>query len=220
MPPILKVENVSKKYENNIQALREIALEIKEKEVLAVVGVNGSGKTTLFNIIAGLTAPTKGKVFIKNQEITNQSELKLAYIRRTDLGLIYPKTNLFSELSVLQNIEFPLKFTKITKKERENRVTTVLRKLGLNKVKNSNINNLAISDQIKVALARAIIHKPSLVMLDEPFQTIDIKLAANIIKQIKTLATEGTSFLIFTDNSEITKHTQRFVNIVDGKIGR
>ncbi len=212
---LLKVQNISKKYENNSYPLKDVSFNLGDKEIAAILGPRGSGKTTLFNIISSSIEPTKGKIYLNNKEITNQN-MNL----KKELGILYPQNNLFSEFSVSKNIEFPLNFTDMDKNKKNRRVNQLLKKLGLKKLKDSSVDNLALSDKIKIELARAVSHKPALVLMDETLHRIDINLAVHILNQIKNLSKEGISFLIFTDNPEISKHTNTFFKLKNGKLGR
>ena len=216
----LKVDHVSKTYDNGISAISDVSFEMKEKEVVSLIGNNGAGKTTLCNIIAGLLTPTKGAIFINEKETTELSESKSAYIRRSDLGLIYPNNNFFPQLSLFQNIEFPLLFTKMTKKERKNKVNSSVQKLGLKKLKTKDSSTLSIADEIKFALARLAVQNAAVVLMDEPFISLNIVDVSSVMKLIKRLANDGMSFLICTDDVAISKITDRSLYLTNGKLGK
>lgn len=219
---ILKVNNISKIYKLDgidVIALKNISLEIKKGEFVALVGPSGSGKSTLMHLIGALDTPTSGDIFIDGKNIANMNEGKLAQIRNEKIGFVFQQFNLLQKTSSLQNVMLPLLYSKNKiKRKREELAIKILKDVGLdNKLKNFP-NQLSGGQQQRVAIARALINNPSIILADEPTGNLDSKTGKEIIQMFKNLHKKGNTVIIVTHDQNIAKQAKRQIKIKDGII--
>ena len=219
---IVKIKNLTKKFYiggSFFTALDNISLEIKNGEFLGLVGASGSGKTTLLNIIGGLDSPTSGEISVLNQFMNTTSHTERALIRRKNMGFIFQSYNLLPVYSVYENVEFPLILNNIDKKSRRQKVLEAIDAVGLSDKINSRPNQLSGGQCQRTAIARAIVHKPALVLADEPTANLDSENSHLIMEIMKKLNTNyNTSFIFATHDEKIMGYLQRMIHIEDGKI--
>ena len=219
---IVKIKNLTKKFYiggSFFTALDNISLEIKNGEFLGLVGASGSGKTTLLNIIGGLDSPTSGEISVLNQFMNTTSHTERALIRRKNMGFIFQSYNLLPVYSVYENVELPLILNNIDKKSRRQKVLEAIDAVGLSDKINSRPNQLSGGQCQRTAIARAIVHKPALVLADEPTANLDSENSHLIMEIMKKLNTNyNTSFIFATHDEKIMGYLQRMIHIEDGKI--
>ena len=219
---IVKIKNLTKKFYiggSFFTALDNISLEIKNGEFLGLVGASGSGKTTLLNIIGGLDSPTSGEISVLNQFMNTTSHTERALIRRKNMGFIFQSYNLLPVYSVYENVELPLILNNIDKKSRRQKVLEAIDAVGLSDKINSRPNQLSGGQCQRTAIARAIVHKPSLVLADEPTANLDSENSHLIMEIMKKLNINyNTSFIFATHDEKIMGYLQRMIHIEDGKI--
>jgi lipoprotein-releasing system ATP-binding protein len=219
---ILKVENLTKTFrqgKNNICVLDNISLSVKKGEVIALVGPSGCGKTTLLQILGLLDRPDHGQIMIKNVDYNNKSDNIKTRCRLENLGFIYQAYNLLSDFTALENCMMPLLIANISKKIARAQATEILSVLGLENRLNHYPSQLSGGEQQRVAIARSLIHKPSLVLADEPTGNLDQENAKKVINLlIETSRKMQTSLIIVTHNLEIVKNVDRILTINNGKI--
>lgn len=219
---LLEVKNICKTYgsgETAVKALKDVSFSVPKGEYVAVVGESGSGKSTLLNMIGALDTPTTGKVLIDGKDIFAMDERKLTVFRRRNIGFIFQAFNLVPELTVEQNIIFPvlLDYQKPDKKYLEE----LLAVLNLKERRNHLPSQLSGGQQQRVAIARALITKPAIVLADEPTGNLDSKTSAEVLGLIKRTSAEfHQTVVMITHNSEIAQLADRIVRIEDGKIVR
>ncbi len=203
-----------------IEALRNINLEIAKGEFIAIMGPSGSGKTTLLNIIGCLDIPTEGEIVYNGEQLTNLKEDTLAEYRKNNIGFIFQSYNLLPVLTVKENIELPLVIDKtISKRERETRVMELIEKVGLKGMENRYPNELSSGQEQRVAVARALVKKPLLVLADEPTANLDSQTALEIIQIMKQMnEIENTTFIFSTHDPQIEKFAKRIIILKDGMI--
>ena len=217
---ILKVENLRKEYgegNSKVVALDGVDLEIERGEFVAIVGPSGSGKSTLLHIIGGVDSPDDGKVYIDGNDIANYSSKELAYFRRRKVGLIYQFYNLIPNLTVMHNIELPLKLD--NRKINEKEFSDIVLRLGIENKLDSFPSELSGGQQQRVAIARSLIYNPSIILADEPTGNLDRKNSKEIIDIFKYFnRTLKQTIILITHDEEIALQADRIVTIVDGKI--
>jgi putative ABC transport system ATP-binding protein len=217
---ILRLQNVSKNYSlkgETIQVLQGIDLTIRAGEFLALMGPSGSGKTTLLHIMGGVDEPTEGKVFLGNQELSGLSPGQLAEVRLHRLGFIFQSYNLLPALTVFDNCAYPLILQGRPGKERRERVVRMLDRVGLSHRLKHRPEDLSGGEQQRVAVARALITRPLLVLADEPTAHLDAETGREIIDLLHRLnEEEGTTFLFATHDPALLQETTRILRLRGG----
>lgn len=219
---VLAGKNLKRYYRRGsetVKALDGVDIEIKKGETIAVVGPSGAGKTTLMNILSCLDQPTDGEVFVNGKPVTGMDEDKLAEVRRNSMGFIFQRFYLVPTLTVRENIEMPLIFARkpVDKKFTDE----ILRTVGLSDRANHLPRELSGGQMQRVAVARALIGKPSIVVADEPTGNLDSKNSNEIISLLESLSKEKDITVIFsTHDMNIAKRCDRIIYILDGKIER
>ena len=219
---IIEIKSLVKKFPiggDFFTALNDINLSVCEGEFSGLVGPSGSGKTTLLNIIGGLDSPTLGQVRILNNLINETSHEDRALIRREHMGFIFQNYNLLPVYSVYENVELPLILNKIDKNKRKDMVINAVESVGLlDKIK-SKPNQLSGGQCQRTAIARAIVHNPSIVLADEPTANLDSENSYHIMEIMKKLNNEyKTSFIFSTHDEKIMSYLKRIISLEDGKI--
>lgn len=219
---ILEVENLYKEYplgKVKVRALNGVNLAVEAGEFLCIMGPSGSGKTTLLNLIGLLDQPTSGSIYLKGKPTRDLSYNEAADIRCQFLGFIFQSFNLFPVLNSFENIEYPLLFQSITKKEREKRIWSAMEELGIEEVAKHRPDELSGGQRQRVAIARALVTHPLLILADEPTANLDSKSAEAVIGAMQGLHERHQSTFIFsTHDPRIKAHAHRIVNIQDGVI--
>lgn len=218
---IILMEDVHKIYRTGsteVNALDGINLKVNQGEFLAIMGPSGSGKSTLMNIIGCLDVPTSGKYFLKGKEIEKMEDEELAYIRNKEIGFVFQNFNLLSRTDALSNVELPLIYAKVPKKERRARAYEALKKVGIEEREKHMPSELSGGEQQRVAIARALVTNPSIILADEPTGNLDTKSSEDIMAIFDKLNSEGNTIILVTHEPDIAKHARRLVRLRDGKI--
>ncbi len=219
---IIVAENVSKEYgrgKKMVAALKDINLEIKRGEFIAILGPSGSGKSTLLNVLAGLDRPSKGRILIDGVDTTLVDERFLPSIRREKIGFVFQNFLLIEELNVMENVESPLWPTRLPQKEIEDRAMDLLRKVDLSERKEHFPRQLSGGEQQRTAIARALVNNPPILFCDEPTGNLDSKMGANIMKLISQLnKTMNLTVVLVTHNEELVKYAKRTIRMKDGML--
>lgn len=217
---IFKVENVSKvfgKGEAKVVALDNISLEIEEGEFIAIIGPSGSGKSTLLHIMAGLEKPTSGDIYFYGKNMNEMSKKELTILRREKIGIIYQFYNLIPNLNVEENILLPIEFDR--QKVDKEKLKNIMKFLKLENRKTHLPNELSGGQQQKVAIGRALMINPKIILADEPTGNLDTKSSNEIINLLKEANKKlKQTIIIITHNLEIAKLADRIIKIEDGKI--
>lgn len=217
---IFKVENVSKIYgkdEAQVIALNNISFEVEEGEFIAVIGPSGSGKSTLLHTIAGLEKPTSGKVYFYGKSMYEMSKKELTILRREKIGIIYQFFNLIPTLNVEENILLPIELDR--KKVDKEKLDNIIKFLNIDNRRNHLPNELSGGQQQKVAIGRALMIEPKIILADEPTGNLDSKSSNEIIQLLKKANEEyNQTIIMITHNLEIAKLADRIIKIEDGKI--
>ena len=220
MDTILKTENLCKFYgkgENEVRAIDNTSIEIKQGEFVAIVGKSGSGKSTLLHMLGGLDLPTSGDVFIGNKNIFQLKEEELAVFRRRKIGFVFQAFNLVSSLNVWENIVLPIGLD--GKDVDDAFVNDILNTLGLEQKIENLPSTLSGGQQQRVAIARAIASKPDIILADEPTGNLDSKTGNEVISLLKLSAKKyGQTLVVITHDEEIAQMADRMIVIEDGKV--
>lgn len=213
------IYKIYKDGDSEIRALDGINLHIDEKEFVAIIGQSGSGKSTCMNIIGCLDIPTAGTYMINGTDVSTMGEYELAAIRSKTLGFIFQQYNLINKLSVLENVELPLIYKKMSSAERKERAEAALEKVGLKDRVNKFPKQLSGGQQQRVSIARALAGDPKLILADEPTGALDSKTGIEVLELIKKFNSEdGTTIVLITHDISIAKKAKRIVKIQDGRI--
>lgn len=220
METIIKTENLCKTYgknDNLVKALDHVNIAVKQGEFVAVIGKSGSGKSTLLHMLGGLDNPTKGKVFLKNQDLFQLKEDKLAVFRRRKIGFIFQSYNLVSSINVWENIVLPIGLD--GKKVDTVYVNDIVKTLGIeDKLKNLP-NTLSGGQQQRVAIARALASKPDIILADEPTGNLDSKTGDEVVALLKMSTQKyGQTVVMITHDGDIAQIADRTITIEDGKV--
>lgn len=221
MESIVKTELLSKSYflgKTKVLALEDINLEIKRGDFIAVAGPSGSGKTTLLNLIGCLDKPSKGKIEISGQDVSQMSSDQMADVRNEKIGFIFQTFNLISVLTAYENIEFPLLFNKKHSLIQKDKIMEILDEVGLKSFAIHRPEELSGGQRQRVAIARALVKDPDIILADEPTANLDSATGGNIIELMLKLNRErGTTFIFSTHDKMIMNHANTVVNLRDGK---
>lgn len=217
---ILKVENLSKIYgkgDARVIALNNISFEVEEGEFIAITGPSGSGKSTLLHSIAGLEKPSSGTVYFYDKNIYEMNKKELTILRRQKIGIIYQFYNLIPNLTVEENIVLPIELDR--KKVDRSKLEDILKFLNLENRKKHLPNELSGGQQQKVAIGRALMINPTIILADEPTGNLDSKSSKEIIELLQKANKEyKQTIIMITHNLEIAKLADRILHIEDGKI--
>ena len=221
MKKLVEIKDVCKIYnpgENEVRALDHVSLIIGEGEFVAIIGQSGSGKSTLMNMLGCLDTPTSGKYFLHGQDVSHMTDDEQSDVRNREIGFIFQGFNLIPSLTALENVELPLIYRGVGKKERENLSKDALNSVGLSKRMTHKPNEMSGGQQQRVAIARAIAQAPPILLADEPTGNLDSGSSKEIISIIKRLYNEGRTVIIITHDPGIAKQAKRIITISDGKI--
>ena len=222
MNSIVKLSKINKIYktgEVSFQALKNINLQVRKGEFIAIIGASGSGKSTLMHIIGLLDKPTSGVYRLDQEPTFNLEENKLAQIRNKKIGFVFQAFNLLSRTSALDNVALPLMYAGIKASEREQLAKKALEQVGLSEKLTSRPNQLSGGQQQRVAIARALVTNPDLLLADEPTGNLDSSSGGEIMRIFKSLHKEGKTIIMITHEKDIARHAKRIIRIKDGEIG-
>lgn len=218
---LIKLKNVGKVYQNGdfcVKALEKICLCVKKGEFLAILGASGSGKSTLMNIIGCLDYPTSGEYFLDNINISKANEKTLAKIRRDKIGFVFQKFNLIPTLTAFENVALPLLYSGIDKKSRDEKSAKALELVSLGNRHNHKPCELSGGQQQRIAIARAIVTSPEIILADEPTGNLDSKSAGKIMQLLSSLNSQGKTIVLITHDEKTADYSSRQIKIIDGKI--
>ena len=218
---ILELKNIYKEYiqgKMSVPVLKNVDFSMEEGEYVAIMGPSGSGKTTLMNIIGCLDQPTQGQFFLDGEDVSKCTENQMSDIRLRKIGFVFQSFHLLPRQSALTNVELPLNYAKVPKKERRERAFQALERVGLPDRVDFLPNQLSGGQMQRVAIARAIVNNPKLLLADEPTGALDSKSGAQVMELFQKLNDEGVSVLMITHDAEIAAHAKRMVMIRDGEV--
>lgn len=221
MSTLVKLSKVNKVYQTGevaFQALKDVNLEIKKGDFLAVIGASGSGKSTLMNIIGLLDHPTSGSYALNGQDTSQLKENTLAELRNRKIGFVFQSFNLLPRTTSLDNVALPLIYAGVSKQNRLEQAGKALEEVGLADKLNSKPNQLSGGQQQRVAIARALVNNPEIILADEPTGNLDTKSGEEIMKIFDSLHKSGKTIVMITHEEAIAKHAKKRIRLKDGEI--
>ncbi len=220
--PLLSLRNVTKDYKLGttvVRALRGLDLDIDKGEIVAIMGPSGSGKSTLMHILGCLDVPTSGEASIEEEQIRSLSESRLVELRGRKIGFVFQTFNLMQTLSAQQNVELPMIFQGVKKKERAQRAVELLTKVGLSDRIHHRPNELSGGERQRVAIARALANDPEILFADEPTGNLDSESGGTILELLKSLSTQdGKTVIIVTHDPDAAAIAERIIHLHDGRV--
>jgi putative ABC transport system ATP-binding protein len=221
MSDIITLENISKTYylgKVQVPALRSITLSIKENEYVALMGPSGSGKSTLMNLLGCLDTPTGGKYMLNGQDVSRMSDDELAEIRNREIGFVFQNFNLLPRLTAQENVALPLVYSGIAKNKRDEKAGVMLNKVGLADRMDHRPNEISGGQGQRVAVARALINDPAIILADEPTGNLDSKTSHDIMALFSEIHREGNTVILVTHEEAIAQHAHRIIRLIDGEV--
>jgi len=218
---MIQLDKLSKKFitgDIETTALNEISLKIEKGEFVAIMGPSGCGKSTLMNIVGLLDRAASGQLIFDGNDLTTSNEKARATVRKENIGFVFQSFNLIDELSVFENVELPLIYSKTPKADRKKRVEEVLEKMEILHRKDHSPQQLSGGQQQRVAVARALVNEPKLILADEPTGNLDSKTGAEVMNLLKTLNEAGSTIMMVTHSEEDAKYASRIIRLKDGQI--
>ncbi len=223
MNNIISLKNIHKTYgagESSYEALKGISLDIKEGEMVAIMGPSGSGKSTLMNIIGLLDTATSGQYVIEDKNTKNLDDDQMSELRNQTVGFIFQSFNLLNRISVLENVQRPMVYGGIDTQESERRALTNLEKVGLLNKASSFPTQLSGGQTQRVAIARALVMNPAIILADEPTGNLDTATSTQVMNLLCKINKQGNTVIIVTHSDEIASYAKRKIVIRDGLISK
>ena len=221
MSALLRVEALHKAFPMKgwtLEVLKGLSFEIAEGEYVALCGPSGSGKTTLMDILGCLSTPTDGRYQLGGDEVAAMDERALARIRNERIGFVFQNFHLVPRLSAAENVELPLVYARVARRERRRRAEAALERVGLGDRLHHRPNELSGGQKQRVAIARALINDPALILADEPTGNLDSESGADILALFRELHASGRTIVVVTHDSDVAAQTQRILRLRDGQI--
>ncbi|NBB85327.1 MAG: ATP-binding cassette domain-containing protein [Bacteroidetes bacterium] len=218
---LIQLRDVTKVYlmgTQEVRAMDGITLDVFPNEYVAVMGPSGSGKSTMMNIIGCLDTPTDGSYTLNGSDVGDMDDDELAVIRNREIGFVFQTFNLLPRVTCLQNVELPLIYSGMRKRDRQERASDVLRDVGLGDRIDHKPNELSGGQRQRVAVARALVTDPALILADEPTGNLDTKTGEEIMWLFEQLYRRGNTLIVVTHEEEIAQHARRIVRLRDGVI--
>ncbi len=220
--PAVRTEGVWKIFQQEaeeVQAVRDVSLTIERGEFTVLAGPSGSGKTTLLNVIGGLTRPTRGRVWVAGQEVSEMSNQALAQLRLEQVGFVFQAYNLLPVLTAMENAEFPMLLQGVAAEERAARIRELFERTGMSGLEDRRPGKLSGGQQQRVAVVRAVASQPALVLADEPTANLDSAASDALLEVMLELNRElGVTFVFATHSTRVMSRSRRLVQMVDGRI--
>ena len=219
---IMSLEDIHKQYKMGrdviVNALSGISFKIKEGELVSIMGPSGSGKSTLMHIIGCLDKPISGRYILDGDDVSKLNDNRLANIRNKRIGFVFQQFNLLTRSAALHNVEVPLIYAGVGRRERLRRARETLTKVGLGDRMKHRPNELSGGQRQRVAIARALINNPSIILADEPTGNLDTTTGDEILKIFQQLNKEGNTVIIVTHERYVAEHASRIIHLLDGRI--
>ncbi|MCK8524327.1 ABC transporter ATP-binding protein [Aquimarina sp. D1M17] len=218
---MIKIENLNKRFRTDAVetlALNNVSFEVGKGQFTAIMGPSGCGKSTLLNVIGMLDGSSEGSYKFNGEEVSGSSEKQYAELRKSNIGFVFQKFNLIDELTVEENVELPLIYLKIDKKERKSRVEEVLKRMKIDHRAKHFPKQLSGGQQQRVAISRAVVTNPKLILADEPTGNLDSKNGIEVMNLLSELNKEGTTIIMVTHSDRDAKYADRVIHLFDGQI--
>ena len=219
--PLIALRDITRIYymgEHEVHALAGISLDVFENEYIAIMGASGSGKSTLMNIVGCLDSPTGGAYYLNGQRVSEMTDNELANVRNREIGFVFQTFNLLARADCMHNVELPLVYSGIRRRERRQMAEYALESVGLADRVDHKPNELSGGQRQRVAVARALVNKPSIILADEPTGNLDTKTGKEIMHLFEQLYRQGNTLLVVTHENDVAQHARRIVRLVDGEV--
>ncbi|OGD19481.1 MAG: macrolide ABC transporter ATP-binding protein [Candidatus Aminicenantes bacterium RBG_16_63_16] len=218
---LIRVEDLWKIYElekQEVRALQGVTFLIRRNEFMSIMGPSGSGKSTLMNILGCLDTPSKGSYFLNGKLVSAMTENELARIRNREIGFVFQVFNLLPRATAFRNVELPLIYKGMKKRDRDGRVRKALEMVEMGARMNHRPNELSGGERQRVAIARALVNEPAIILADEPTGNLDSKTGSEIMNLFRRLHDGGNTIIVVTHDRDIADQTQRIIFLRDGRI--
>lgn len=218
---IIDIEHISKIYEMGTQqvaALKDVSLKIRENEYVALMGPSGSGKSTLMNILGCLDTPSTGKYLFKENNVSEMDDNDLAEIRNKEIGFVFQTFNLLPRANAVKNVELPLVYAGVSPSKRTELAEKTLIEVGLGERMDHKPNEMSGGQRQRVAIARALVTNPAIILADEPTGNLDSKTGEDIMSLFNKLWQNGNTIILVTHEEDIAQHAKRIIRLRDGLI--
>jgi putative ABC transport system ATP-binding protein len=218
---LIELHNVHKTYEMGsevVRALDGVSMEVEQGEYLAVMGPSGSGKSTLMNVVGCLDRPSSGTYVLNGEPVQDFDDQELAAVRNREIGFVFQTFNLLSRTDALHNVELPLIYSGLARRERREQAARALEQVGLGDRMHHQPSELSGGQRQRVAIARALVNNPSILLADEPTGNLDSSTSAEILELFDQLQEAGNTVILVTHEEDIADHTRRQVRLMDGKV--
>lgn len=220
--PVIEIKNLNRIYaagtEAQVNALKDINLNIMPGEFLAIMGASGSGKTTLMNVIGCLDGEYSGSYFCTGVDVAKQNKESLAKLRLNNIGFVFQSFNLLSRMDALHNVMMPLSYASIALEHREPMALEALMSVGLSNRAHHKPGELSGGQQQRIAIARALVNKPPIILADEPTGALDSKTGDEIMALFKSLSKQGHTIILITRDAHVAEHANRICVMSDGEL--
>lgn len=222
MEEIIKVKDLKKVYkdggETETVAVNGISFSIQRGEFVAIMGPSGSGKSTLLHVIGFLDRPTSGECWFGGKELSYFSDEEIARVRNEKMGFVFQQFNLLPKLSVLENVELPLLYSRVSESKWRGLAEEAIKKVGLTHRIHYKASELSGGEKQRAAIARALVNEPDIIFADEPTGNLDSKSGQMIMEAIEDLNDEGKTVVLITHETYTAEHAERIISILDGKV--
>ena len=219
--PLIETHNLWKTYvmgAEEIHALRGVSVEIERGEYIAIMGPSGSGKSTLMNLMGCLDTPSRGSYLLNGRRVSDLNDNELARIRNEEIGFVFQTFNLLPRVSALYNVELPLVYAGVAARDRETRAKAALEKVDLLPRMTHRSNELSGGQCQRLAIARALVNNPSLLLADEPTGNLDSKTGAEIMALFARLHQAGNTIVLITHEADVAAFAHRILHLKDGQV--
>lgn len=215
---MIKIENLTKSYGENMLALNNVSLEIKKGEFVCITGKSGCGKSTLLNILGGMDVQTGGSYRFNGAEVSKLRGRALAKFRNANIGFVFQSFYLMNDYNTVDNISLPLGYANVSAKRRKETALKLLGEVGLSHKAKSRPPQLSGGEQQRVAIARAVANNPEVLLADEPTGNLDEENGGKIMALLKKLNGQGLTVIMVTHDPDLAKQADRVICMLDGKI--
>jgi putative ABC transport system ATP-binding protein len=219
--PLFQARNLGKSYglaASRVDALRDVSFSIDAGEFVAITGPSGSGKSTLLGLLGMLATPSNGSLFFRGENVSTSDSAKQARLRNTEIGFVFQSFQLLERTTALENVELPLVYAEVPRKQRHARAAEALESVGLAGRLYHHPAQLSGGEQQRVAIARAIVNRPSVILADEPTGALDSGTGSEILKLLHGFNERGASVIIITHDPDIAASASRQLRLVDGRM--